>query len=87
MVLHDLQRVLNASRHASINSGVIAALEREVGGPAALQRAHVQAGARPGQTCLRKCCSALDLLLLAQTPSCSNHLPCPLSTHPDGCKP
>ena len=52
MVLHDLQRVLNASRHAPVNSEVIATLEKEVGGSAALQRAHVQAGAQAGQTCL-----------------------------------
>ena len=41
VVLHDLQRVLNASRHAAINEGAIAELAAEVDD---LGRATVQVG-------------------------------------------
>ncbi len=41
VVLHDLQRVLNASRHAAINEGVIADLTAEADD---LARAVVQVG-------------------------------------------
>lgn len=43
VVLHDLQRVLEASRHAPINTAVIAQLAAEVDD---VSRAHVQVGRR-----------------------------------------
>ena len=49
VVLHDLQRVLEASRHATINDAVIAQLAAEVDD---VSRAQVQVGRRRYLQCL-----------------------------------